>query len=365
MLRFQTLWSLVVVALLAVPAIAQEKKEEKPPEATQPEKKADDKKPDDKKPEAKKDDKKEPDTKADPNAVAFSLKFEKEKPVYQKMTTAVEQTIKVMGGSDITLNHELTYFFKWTPLNQDKEKWTVKQTIEGVKFKYDVAGQTIEFDSSDPSAAPVTSNPGLAEFFNSLVELEFTVTFAANSTVEKVDGRDEAIQKLATVNKQLEQLLKTVLSEAALKEMTNPLMGMTPPQPQAPGSSWKKESELDLGPIGKYTRTVDYTYKGKDATQKELDRVEVKPSITYKAAASNSEGLPFRIKSGKLETQEVKEGYILYDAKLGQIKDSKIVVVVNGDLEVTINKSDSKVNLLQQQTTTLQSGSESLMTKKE
>ena len=281
------------------------------------------------------------------------------------MTTSVEQTLKVQGGSDITLNHQLTYFFKWTPLNQEKEKWTVKQTIEGVMFKYDVAGQTIEYNSADPSSAPVTSNPGLAEFFKSLVELEFTVTFAGDGSVEKVDGRDEAIQKLAAVNKQLEKLLESVLSDAAVKEMTNPLMGMAPASPIAPAGTWKKESELDLGPIGKYTRIVDYTYKGKDETQKELDRVEVKPSITYKAAAANSEGLPFRIKSGTLETKEVKEGYILYDAKMGQIKDAKIVVVVSGDLEVTINKSDSKVSLLQEQTTTLQSASESLMTKKE
>ena len=52
-------------------------------------------------------------------------------------------------------------------------------------------------------------------------------------TVEKVDGRDEFIKKLAAVNPQMEALLKKILTDEALKEMTDPTSGVTPTEPKA------------------------------------------------------------------------------------------------------------------------------------
>jgi hypothetical protein len=292
----------------------------------------------------------------------FDLKFEKDKVFHQKLTTEVQQTLKVMNGSDIQLNHSQTYYFKWTPIDQTKDgKWEVKQSIEGVTFKFDVAGQTVTYDSTDPNAA--SGNPGLAEFFKSLVGLEFKVIFNG-STVEKVEGREEALKKMAAVNPQLEQILRKVLSDDALKEMTDPAMGLASGAEQAVGSTWTKEGTLNLGPIGTYARTYEYTYKGKDPTQKELDRIEIKPSITYKAATEGSDGLPFRIKSGNLSVKETKDSYMLYNPKTGRVETARLNVIINGELEVSVNTADAKVTLYQDQKTSLDTSDTSLLPKK-
>ena len=281
----------------------------------------------------------------------FLTKFEANKPFFQKLTTKVEQTLKVQGGSDVPLKHEQTFFFKWTPVSEDKGKWLVKQTIEGVKFKLDIAGQTIDYDSTDTNPSGAAGNPGLAEFFKNLIGLEFTVTFAANNVIEKVDGRDEALKKLSAINPQMEAVLKTILSDEALKEMTDPSAGLASAAAKGVNETWEKKSVLSLGPIGSYDRTYAYTYKGKDAdpAKKELDRVDVKPTLTYKPPAVGTESLPFRIKAGTMATKEVKQGYMLYNAKTGRTQEVRFHVIMEGELDVTIGMADTKVKLYQDQ----------------
>lgn len=296
---------------------------------------------------------------------AFDTRFEKDKSFYQKLTTRVDQQLKVQGGSEVPLKHEQTFYFKWTPIDQDKDgKWTAKMGIEGVQFKMDIAGQTIDYDSTNPNPSGVTGNPGLSEFFKNLVGSELTVTFGKGMAVEKVDGRDELQKKLAAVNPQMEAVLKSVLTDEAIKEMTDPSAGVTPAAPQAVNGTWEKKSTLSLGPIGSYDRTFTYTYKGKDTEKKDLDRIEVKPTLTYKPPTGSGEGLPFRIKGGKLETKEVKQGLVLYNPKAGRVESVRINLVLTGDLDVTIGSADSKVSLTQDQRTELDTSDTPLLPKK-
>ncbi len=296
---------------------------------------------------------------------SFETKFEKDKPFYQKLTTKVDQQLKVQGGSEVPLKHEQTFYFKWTPVSQDKDgTWTAKMAIEGVQFKMDIAGQTIDYDSTNPNPLGAAGNPGLAEFFKNLVGSELTVKFGKNMAVEKVDGRDELQKKLAAVNPQMEAVLKTVLTDEAIKEMTDPSAGVTPPVPQPVNGTWEKKSTLSLGPIGSYDRTFAYTYKGKDPEKKDLDRIEVKPTLTYKPPTGSGEGLPFRIKGGKLETKEVKQGLVLYNPKSGKVEQVRINLVLTGDLDVVIGSADSKVALNQDQRTELDTSDTPLLPKK-
>jgi hypothetical protein len=296
---------------------------------------------------------------------SFETRFEKDKPFYQKLTTRVDQQLKVQGGSEVPLKHEQTFYFKWTPISQDKDgKWTAKMGIEGVQFKMDIAGQTIDFDSTNPNPSGATGNPGLTEFFKNLVGSELTITFGKGMAVEKVDGRDELQKKLSAVNPQMEAVLKSVLTDEAIKEMTDPSAGVTPAAPQAVNGTWEKKSTLSLGPIGSYERTFVYTYKGKDPEKKELDRIEVKPSLAYKPPAGAGEGLPFRIKGGKLDTKEVKQGVVLYNPKAGRVESVRINLILTGDLDVTIGSADSKVNLTQDQRTELDTSETPLLPKK-
>lgn len=293
----------------------------------------------------------------------FETKFGKE-PFFQELTTEVGQTVKVQGGSDLNLKHKQTFFFKWTPVTTDKDKTVVKQTIEGVKMTVDIAGNPINYDSTDPNPTGTSSNPGLADFFKSLVGAEFTVTFGPNMKVEKVEGREEFLTKLAGANPQMEQLLKKILSDEALKEMTDPSLGLTAPEPKAVGESWEKKSTLSLGPIGAYDRTFKFTYKGKDSQKKELDRIEVEPKLVYKAPDGQTDGLLFRIKSGNLETVNPKPGVILYDPKASRVESAEIGVSMRGTLNVTIGTTDTMVELQQDQKTTTRTGEKSFLPEK-
>ena len=295
----------------------------------------------------------------------FETKFEKDKPFYQKATTKVEQTMKVQGGgADVPQKHEQTFYFKWTPISVDKDKVVAKQTIEGVRFKMDIAGQTIDYDSTEPNSSGAAGNPGLTEYFKSLLGLEFTVTFGKNGVVEKVDGKEQALQKLAAVNPQLEGVLKRVLTDEAVKEMTDPAAGLTPPAEQAVNGTWEKKGVLNLGPIGSYDRTYTFTYKGKDAEKKELDRVEVKAAIAFKPTTDAGEGLPFKVKGGTFATKEMKQGVVLYNPKTGRVESVRLHMILTGDLELTVASSDTKVAVYQDQKLEVDTSDTSLLPKK-
>lgn len=293
----------------------------------------------------------------------FVTKFnEKKDPFYQKLTTTVTQTVKVQGGSDLNLKHEQTFYFKWTPITVEKDKTVVKQTIEGVKMTVDIGGTPITYDSTD--AAPAGGNPGLADFFNNLRGTEFTVTFGKNMAVEKVEGREELLKKLSSTNSQMEPLLKKILTDEALKEMTDPGLNITPPKEVAVGESWEKKSTLSLGPIGSYERTFKFTYKGKDPEKKDLDLIEVEPKLVYKAPTNPDDGLLFRIKGGNLESTDPKPGKIRYNPKTGRVEEAEISVKMKGTLDVVIGNTETKVELYQDQKTVTQTSDKSFVPEK-
>jgi hypothetical protein len=288
------------------------------------------------------------------DAAKFEAKFEEKKAFYQEMVTEVMQTIKVQGGTDLTQKHTQTFYFAWTPEKYDKDKatWTLKQKIEGVKMAIDVAGNPINYDSTKTDSV-ATTNPGLADFYKNLIGTEFTVSLK-NGAVEKVDGKDELLKKLGSANAQMEALLKKVLSDEALKQMSDPTFGLTPAKEMKKDESWEKKSSINLGPIGSYDLTYKFTYKGKDADKKELDRVEILPTLAYKPPAEGGDGLLFRIKpGGKLETVDPKPGFLLFDPKTGRVVTSQIKVVLKGQLNVTVGGTDTTVDLYQEQTTTV------------
>ncbi|MBO0698662.1 MAG: hypothetical protein J2P46_09725, partial [Zavarzinella sp.] len=140
--------------------VAQEKKETPPPA---------------KKDEGKAPDAKAPDAKSAPageNLLAW--KFVKDQPFWQEMTTRTVQNIKVQG-LEVGQNQEQTFYFKFEPLKQEGDKWIVKQTIEGVKMKIDIAGSPVSYDSTNESAAAGT-NTALSEFFKALKGSQFILT---------------------------------------------------------------------------------------------------------------------------------------------------------------------------------------------
>jgi hypothetical protein len=303
------------------------------------------------------------------NPSKFETKLEKDKPFYQQMTTRVTQTIKVQNGSDLVQTHEQTFLFRWLPVGFANDKWTVRQTIEGVKMVIDIAGNKVEYDSTNTAGGNAATNPGLAEFFSKLVNTEFVVTYGKGMVVEKVDGKDDFLKKLGGVNQQMDTLLKKMLTDEAMKQMSDPSFGLTAEKEMKPTDKWEKKGTMNLGPIGSYDLATTYTYVGKDTAQKELDRIDVATQMTYKAPAADAgEGLLFKIKGGELKSEAYKPGekanYVLYNPKTGRVEESILSVKLVGKLNVTVGGTDTTIDLYQEQVTTVKTKDTSFVEKK-
>lgn len=345
MLHGRRLMALLFAALMALPFVGLDLFGQAKDDKKKEEKKAEQKK-EEKKPEPKKEESK------DPTKNPLAWKFEKGKIFYQTMTTSTNQTMKVMNN-DVKQDQKQTFYFSWEPKEQDKDgKWTLKQTILGVKMDIDIGGSPIRYDSTSKEGNNA-SNP-LSEFFKALVGSSFDVTLDPKTLkITKIAGRDEFVQKLVKANKQMQPLLEKILSEDALRQMAEPTFAVVPSDTNVEkGKTWKKETTLDMGPIGKYKNEYTYKYEGPDDKDKKLDKINVETKLTYQPPEKQESvgGLPFRIKSAKLESKDSKGG-VWFNRDKGRVEKTDMSVTLEGTLEIEIGGQQTKVDLSQKQDT--------------
>jgi hypothetical protein len=278
--------------------------------------------------------------------VKLEWKFEKGKPFYQEMNTKTKQTMKIMAMDNITQNQDQTFYFSWTPDEQDKDKnWLVTQKIEGVKMDIEIGGNKITYDSTNPTAS--TGNP-LADFFKALVGSQFKLTISPDMKVIKIEGREAFINQLVKANPQMEPLLKQILGDEALKQMADPAFASVPPGPIKKGQSWEKQSKLNMGPIGTYDTTYKYTYEGKEG---KFEKIKVDTVLNYKPPEAGAAGqLPFKIKAAKLESKNAT-GTILFDNEKHRLDSSDMKLTLEGKLTIEIGGMTTEVDLNQEQET--------------
>jgi hypothetical protein len=284
-----------------------------------------------------------------PDTTTLKWKFEKDKPFYQEMLSDTTQNMKV-AGSEIKNVQKQTFYFSWTPVEQDKDgNWILKQKIEGVKMKIEISGSPpIDYDSTKEGAA----NTPLGDFFKVLVGSEFKLTIDKDMKVTKIEGREDFIKKLGGANPQMEPLLKQILSEDALKEMADPTFAAIKTSEIKVGDTWNRPSKFDMGPIGKYVNDYKYTYQGKDQANAKLDRIKVDTTVKYEKPddAAFAGGLPFKIKTAEL-TPKNPTGYILFDNEKGRVENSESNLELSGKLGIEIGGQTTNVELSQTQKT--------------
>jgi Family of unknown function (DUF6263) len=282
-------------------------------------------------------------------------KFEKDKPFYQKMTTTTTQNMTVQGNN-VKQTQTQTFYFSWTPEKQDGDIWIIKQKIEGVAMEIDIGGNKINYDSTKDTNTP---SP-LGDFFKALVGSEFKISLSMPKdkevTITKIEGREEFLKKLGTANPQMQPLLNQILTEKALMEMAAPTFSALPNKEvdaKADSKTWKRNSSLDMGPIGKYENSYTYTYEGKD--DKKLDKIKVETKLNYKEPAEGGGvgALPFKIKKAKLESKP-STGNILFNAELGRIEKSSMKLELEGEMDIEIGGATTTVKLSQTQDTSVE-----------
>lgn len=272
---------------------------------------------------------------------AFSKKDNK---FYQTLTTETEQKMKVMG-QEVKQVQKQTFYIEWTAQEPKGDDYNVTQKIIGVKMDINIGGNTIAYDSTDANAP---ANP-MTDFFKALTQAELKLTINKKTMeVTKIEGASELIDKLGGTNAQLQPLLKSILSDAALKQMAEPTWGAFPTKAVKKGSTWNKNFNLDLGGIGTYDTKYTYTIDSDDKTSA---KVGVKADLTYKAP-TDKKGLPFAIKSAKLESKE-GTGSATFDKEKGRIQESNMKMKLEGDLQIEISGMTTDVHLEQSQSSTV------------
>jgi hypothetical protein len=283
----------------------------------------------------------------DEESVWIGWKLEIGKTFYQEMTTDTTQTMTVLG-QNITQVQKVTHFLSFTPVAKDKAgNWTVKQKINGLKMEIEIGGNKIPFDSTK---GEVQANP-LSDFFKSLVGSEFMLTIDKDMKISKIKGRDEFIKKLVKENEGMEPFLKTILSDEALKQMSDPAFTGIPNKAVKKGDTWEKNTTLSMGPIGAFDMNYKFTYVG--SLDKKLQKIEVDSILNYIPPGPNAaEALPFKILKADLISKESK-GNILFDIDKSRVDSSTMTLRLTGTLSIEIGGQSTGTAIDQTQTTTV------------
>jgi hypothetical protein len=271
------------------------------------------------------------------------VKFEKGRTFYQTITTHTDQTMKVLG-QEVKQSQNQTFVLSWTPEKRDGDSWVVKLKVEGVKMEIDIGGQKMAYDSTRAKK----EKGALDDFLAALVGSEFHVTLDRMCQVQKVEGREEFIRRLAAANPQSEAMLRQVLSEDALKQMANPVLVTAPRRQVDKGDYWVKEERTDLGAVGSYVGSWQYVHMGKEGKLVKLKADALK--FEYQPSAGGG-GLPFTVKSSNLKAKNAT-GVILFDPEKGRLHSAEMSMDMEGELTIDVGGQESKVELSQTQKTT-------------
>ena len=259
-------------------------------------------------------------------AVALRLKFEKGKDFYVETVTTAKQK-KVM-------DHEQTYVHHWQPERMlENGDWIVRVRAVRIIMKTDIGGNRINYDSSNPPAR----SPGF-DFFESLLKAEFTIIVQPDGGIRKVEGGDKLLQEIARAPSGTSSLMQSVLSEDVLKTRFAPTAYL-PAVAVASGATWTRKETLDLGPIGRYVTTYNYTYHAAGGCGHEI---RFKSSSKYTPPGKDDARLPFVIKSAELN-YELGDGKIVFDAERGRLRELSHTMRLTGTMLIEMRNQETRV----------------------
>jgi hypothetical protein len=266
------------------------------------------------------------------------------KPFYQVQSTRTTQVMTVMG-MEVKQDQEQTFYMKWTPAAKKeringKDHWVVTQQIIGAKMVVDIGGNKIAYDSTEENQP---ESP-LTEFFKALVGCEITYYVTEDFQVTRVGGVEEFRQKLVGNDAQRDALLKSILTDASLKQMAESTWGAYPPKGDfQPMKQWEKTHELNLGPLGVYRTRNAYTCEPNPI------KIKVRTTVEYQEPARAEKGLPFKIVKAKLSGNTAREGEAVFDRNKGRFEKSFQQTRLEGELTIDTNGTEAVVQLIQTQ----------------
>lgn len=192
--------------------------------------------------------------------VSLGWKFVVTKTFYQearthlKLTTTIEN--KVVAESKLE-----TLVISWTPVGQNaKGCWLLDGAIESMRVESDLGGRKVSFDSK------TDSNPegDVEKVFKGMVGAQFRVTLGPNMEILGIDGATNFEKNVLQLKQILPGQDKLFSGKLFLEQLTTSLLPPMPTVKVGKGYEWKREIQMEMGPLGKCKSVNRYIYDGNE-----------------------------------------------------------------------------------------------------
>jgi uncharacterized protein DUF6263 len=250
--------------------------------------------------------------------VTLTWKFHEGETYYVETITDQRQSL-VLKGQTIKQDMSKTTVTSFTVKKKTPRETVVAIKIEDVKVKADT--------------------PADARIAEKMKGASFTVTLDATNKTTKLEGYDEFVKHLADGKDDVEKVIRNAMKEEDIKKGFEESFVFLPPRPVSVGGTWKKDSQMPLGPFGSFKMQYTYTYKGKE-NKSEL--IVSEASVTYSPPSGDSALL--KVTKGKLEADEAK-GSFHFDAEAGRLIRGDSRLRMHGTLGVDIGGEQQEMQI--------------------
>ena len=222
----------------------------------------------------------------------------------QEMTSKMQTALGGTGETTTAMTSDMTMEVKDVKGSGNK---ALSMKMGKFKMKMDVAGQTMEYDSSDTDK----QNPLLKSVFSGLTERKFEAVIdeVGNVIAVKDDGKGSGAKGMMGMGfgkEEIKQLVSSAIDHGF------------PRHPVKPGDTWKHDIDSSMGKMGSLKMSLEYRYEGVG----ELDgKMYPKLLVTGGKAENDSAaeaGALIDFKDAKMK------GVVLFDNDLGIARYSEM-----------------------------------------
>jgi hypothetical protein len=221
--------------------------------------------------------------------------------------------------------------------------WVTSIDVLKATDKEIVIEQTIVSVTAKEAKPNVTAEAWAAKMKGS----KFQVTLSPTGRVLKFEGYEELVKKLNDPMHAKEDVAHFLVSESALRQTLEEMLGFLPDQPVAVGATWKRQAVESIAPFGSFETVFQYSLAGR---RNDADVISFSIQASY-VPPKNDLGV-LRVVKGALKAEQGK-GEIQFDLQKGRLIRGEKQMHIRGTLTLeaeprqTVNmefESDSTVS---------------------
>lgn len=251
-----------------------------------------------------------------PDTVDLTMKW----PVGKRLVTrvTVNQTQQISTGAAGAMNQQMTQ-------EQEVGLDVLRKLDDGghelglvfLAMKMDLKMGGASLMSYDSKKKTFGSVDPLADTMDRLMETRLKMRTDAKGEVTQVEGVQELLDSLSGGgNPMVGQILKGMFTEDSLKQMSGLPQGI-PGKPVKLGDSWPVEIKMAMGPLGKLTIDMNYTFSGwEDHDGLRCVVLDYTGSISSEAGNDPNAQMALEITDGTMK------GKSWFDPEAGLVRDT-------------------------------------------